>query len=208
MAYPGTPLGQAPAPRVRPTTVTVAVYSLYALAALQVIGIITALAVIGPTTQAIKDYVPEGTDRDSFLTVANISVYVGIGFAVLFAIAWAVLAVFDAKGNQPARIVTWVLGGIFLCCVSFTLIGAAAGNLLGGSAETTGGIDPDELNRRVEAATPGWASIVSTGSSVIQLLLVLAVVILLALPASHDFFRKPQEQWQPPVDGGYYPPSA
>ncbi|GIJ50755.1 hypothetical protein Val02_76410 [Virgisporangium aliadipatigenens] len=206
MAYPETP-GQPAAPRARPTTVTVAVYCLYALAALQLLGIIAALAVIGPTLDAVKDYVPEGQDRDLIITSTNIGVYVGIGLAVLFAVAWVILGFFDSKGKQPARIVTWVLGGLFLCCVSFSLLGTAAGSLLGGGGEVNG-IDQDELARRIEDATPGWANLVSTGGSVLQLILVLIAVILLALPQSHDFFRKPQAEWQPPVDGGYYPPSA
>jgi hypothetical protein len=207
MAYPETPPAQPAAPRARPTTVTAAVYSLYALAALQLLSIIAALAVIGPSIKAVEDFVPAGDDRDLIVTSTRIGTYVGIGFAVLFAIAWVVLAIFDGKGKQPARIVTWVLGGLFLCCVSLSLIGTAAGNLIGGGGEVNG-IDQDELTRRIEDATPGWAHALSTVSSVLQLLLALAAVILLALPASHDFFRKPQAEWQPPVDGGYYPPAA
>jgi hypothetical protein len=49
---------------------------------------------------------------------------------------------------------------------------------------------------------------------VLLILAILAAMVLLALPKSHPYFRKVEQQWEPPVPGtgdpGYpgYPPAA
>ena len=44
----------------------------------------------------------------------------------------------------------------------------------------------------------GWIRPVELASGGLLLLMAVAVIVLLALPASHPFFRKQQEQWAPP----------
>jgi hypothetical protein len=40
----------------------------------------------------------------------------------------------------------------------------------------------------------------------VEILAVLVALILLALPASHPYFRRPaQQSWQPPMPGSSYP---
>ena len=201
--------GSSAARGARPGTVTMAMYAIFALAALQLIGAIIAVAAIGATVDAVRDYGAEVGDAAAADTIANItqiSSYVVIATALLFAVGFAVLGVFVGRGSNVARIIAWVVLGLSVCCGGFGLLGTAAGNMFGGG--TTGDIDAAEMQRRIEAALPGWYSPVSTTTSVLGLLLALAAIILLALPASNPYFRKPEPVWEPPIGsgGGGYPP--
>jgi hypothetical protein len=61
-----------------------------------------------------------------------------------------------------------------------------------------------ELADRLSAEV-GWLQPFTTATSLISLLALLAAMILLALPPSNEYFRKPQASWEPPVPGGAYP---
>jgi hypothetical protein len=133
-----------------------------------------------------------------------IGLIIGVGFAVL--------SFFNSKGKNPSRIVTWVIGGLSLCC-----LGAGLGSnalFSGMDTGTTTGPSQDEVARRMEEATPSWYTPTTTALTVIGLLAILGAVILLALPASNDFFRKPVAggwdpyQQQPPYPGQGYPGQA
>jgi hypothetical protein len=68
------------------------------------------------------------------------------------------------------------------------------------------GIDAKALQRNLEDALPGWYMPVSLVLGVISLLAVIGVIVLLALPQSHPFFRKDTTpDWEPPVPGGPSP---
>ena len=54
------------------------------------------------------------------------------------------------------------------------------------------------VEEKLAALTPSWIGSASTALSIITLLLALAAVITLALPASNAFFRRPEPEWTPP----------
>ena len=198
----------APTPRSRPTTVTVASYLLYAVAAIQLINALIVFSTTGPMRDA-AEAAYAGTDAEgaegfvvgALIAGGVINLIIGAGFAVL--------SFFNSKGKNPSRIVTWVVGGISLCCLGAGLGGNAL--VSGMDSGSTTGPSQDEVARRMEEATPSWYTPTTTTLTVIGLLAILGAVILLALPASNDFFRKPVAgawdpyQQQPPYPGQPYP---
>lgn len=183
----------------RPAVVTTAGFLLYLLAALQVIGLLVSI----PTYQAMGDVFPEvykGTPmEDSAGVIMAVSIGVAALFVVIFAVGFITLGVLDLKGKQPARIVTWVMAGLLLCCAGAGTATNGTGMSFSGSSSTNG-VDAEELQRRLEAATPGWVHPVSVSLSALQALIALAVIILLVLPAANAYFRKPAPNagWTPP----------
>jgi hypothetical protein len=199
------------APGTRPATVTYASWLLYLVAALQLIGIPVALLVLGPTRNAVRDVVASDPNTSSVAstieTATTIGVVVGVAFGLLFAAAWVVLGMLDARGKNVARIVTWVLGGVFLCCTGFGLIGNAIGNAFSGLGGNTGGVNQADVQNKINEALPGWYQPVTITLGLVEFLAMLGAVILLALPASNAYFRRPvQQTWEPPLPGSAYPP--
>ncbi|MEV1288372.1 hypothetical protein [Micromonospora sp. NPDC049679] len=192
--------------RARPSSVTVSSYLLYLVAALQVIGVAVALSVLG-TFQKVYKEAFAGTDMaggEGFATATIVGTAV---FGLIVAIALVVLAIFNNRGKNASRIATWVVGGLFVCCSGAGLALNAAGSAMSGTSGSTGnGPDQAEVQRRLEEALPSWYTPVSTILGVISVIALLVALILLALPASNEFFRKPQQMWEPPVPGSAYPP--
>ncbi|WP_307803975.1 hypothetical protein [Micromonospora echinofusca] len=182
---------------------TISSYLLILFAVLQVITLIVGLTVLSTMQEVFRDAYA-GTSLEGAETIATVS---GIGAAVvglLLAIGFVVLAVLNNRGKNVSRIITWVLGGIALCCTGVGLAGNALNGMMSGQ---TGGDVPSqqEINRRLDAALPSWYEPVSNLLTVLALLALLVALILLALPASNEFFRKPQTVWEPPVPGANYP---
>jgi len=194
----------SPAAAARPGSVTISSYLLYLYAALGLIGVIIGLSVIGTTSDVYREAY-EGTSAEgteTFVTVVSVIVAV---VGVLFAVAFAVLAIFNNRGKNASRIVTWVLGGISLCCSGVSLAGTAFSNSMNIDSGQNDVPDASEIQNRLEDALPGWYEPTSLTISVISLLVLLVALILLALPPSNEFFRKPAPAWEPPVPGGAYP---
>jgi hypothetical protein len=200
MAFPD----QAQPARVRPPVVTAAVWCLFGLAAIQVISVVLTLATMGAMVDAARDYVGGTSDGDVFVTSLQIGQYAGLAFGFIFAIGFALLGVFTNRGSNVARIITWVVLGISLCCNGLGLLGAAAGGMLS-APESSSGIDQQELQRRIEDAVPGWYNPVTYSLLGLSILASLAGVILLALPAANAYFRKVEQIWEPPLPGAFYP---
>ena len=186
----------APAPRSRPTIVTVATYLLYFVAAVQLINAIIAFALAGRVSDAVRGAYT-GTEAEGTEAVFAVAFVIGGVINLLLGLGFGALAFLDGRGKNPARIVTWVIGGISLCCLGVNLSGTAlVGALDDGS--TTGGVSQDELQQRIDSALPSWYGGVTTTLAVLALLAILATVILLALPAANEFFRKrPATAWDP-----------
>ena len=194
-----------PAAKQRPTTVTVATYLLFLTAGMQVVSAIVSFAVIGSFRDAWAKAL-EGVDgaeeAASVMSTTTTAALVGAGvIAALFAVAYVLLGVFVGRGSNGARITTWVLAGLAACCNGFGVTGSMSGR---GGFTGTGGGDingrtADEVARAFEEALPGWYQPVTTLLSLVALVLAVAVIILLALPSSHPYFRKPEPLlWQPP----------
>ncbi|MFG1886594.1 hypothetical protein ACGFIR_01815 [Micromonospora sp. NPDC049051] len=192
--------------RTRPGVVTISTYLLWLFALTQLIGLIITLSTIGTISKTLDDAY-RGTDANGAQNLADITTMIAVGgaiFVLLLAVVLAVLGVFNNKGSNGSRITTWVLGGIMVCCTGGGLVSGLGGGV--GTGQTTGnGPSPEEIQRRLDEALPGWVNPVTTLLGVLGLLALLAALILLALPKANEFFRKPKQAWEPPVPGAAYP---
>lgn len=195
----------SPAANARPSTVTISSYLLYAVAAILVISGLLSLTTLGDTTDVYRDaYAGTAAEGTEGIVVAGIVVVVVV--YVLLALGLVTLAVLNNRGKNVARIITWVVGGLGVCCVGFGLIGSAASSSFGAPATTGDMPDPNEVQQRLNDALPGWYTPLSTTLGVLALLALLGALILLALPASNAFFRRPQNAgFEPPLPGSSYP---
>jgi hypothetical protein len=190
-----------PDARVRPGSVTISSYLLYLCAAIGVLGAVTQLATIG-TVSDVYTEAYEGTTAEGTEGIATASVVVASVLGLLFAAGFVVLAILNNRGKNVSRIVTWVVGGISLCCTGFGIVGTALTSSM--NVSTGDGPDPAEIQDRINSELP-WLTPLSLTTSIITLVALLVALILLALPPSNEFFRKPAQVWEPPVPGGAYP---
>ena len=192
----------APGPdRARPPgTVRISSYLLYAVAVVEVISLIVTLSTLSSLRQALNDAYA-GTELAESGDAVAVGVAVGGAvIALIVAVGLVVLGFLNMRGKNPARIVTWVLGGLFLLCCGIGQAFGAAGNAM--STDSTGNVpDQADVQAKIDAAMPGWYSPVSTLLGVIPILLVLVALILLALPASNAFFKPRAATWEPPTPG-------
>ncbi|WP_193786344.1 hypothetical protein [Actinoplanes friuliensis] len=202
--YPGMS-----APRSRPTVVTVSSYLLYLASAASIIAGVLSLTTVG-TTRDVYTELYAGTENSGIESVIVAVSVVGVVINILFAAALAILAIYNNRGKQAARITTWVVGGIFLCCNGFGLLGTAATSGMNLDTGTTSGPSASDIEAELADRLPGWFQPISTTLTVIVVLTLLGAVILLMLPAANEFFRKPAVAWDPlnPYPGmpGQQPP--
>jgi hypothetical protein len=187
--------------------VTAASYLLYLIAALQIIGGIVAISTIDAMRKAYEVAYADFPDlRSNADAIATASAVGGLVIALLFAAGFITLGILDGKGKNPARIVTWVLAGISVCCFGFGALGSAFSNMLsgigGGNANAP---RPGDIQNALQDNLPSWYYPVETTVNILALLSAIAVIVLLALPASNAFFRKPQAVWEPPAYPGVPP---
>ncbi|MEU7586520.1 hypothetical protein AB0A95_09495 [Micromonospora sp. NPDC049230] len=191
--------------RQRPSVVSISSYLLYLFVVLQVITLIVSLTTFGKTRDAFRAaYEGSSTDGDQ---VADVFVAIGLGAGILLlllAIALAVLAMFNNQGRNGARITTWIVGGIMVCCVGGGLLSNAGGGFNTGGG-TGDGPSPEEIQRRLEEALPSWVTPVSLLLNVLSLIVLVTALVLLALPKANPFFRKAATAWEPPAPGASYP---
>lgn len=200
MGYPSyPPAAGSPSP---PSTVKLSTYLLWATAAVSLITAVLALSVVGRMSEAYRDLYAGTPAEGSEAVVVGASV-VGAVISVLFAAGLAVLAIFNNRGRNGARITTWVIGGIALCCGGLGLAGTALTSSMN-LDDTSGGPSAAEVERRLDEVLPSWYDPATLTLSVLSLLTLLGAIILLALPASNAFFRKPAAAgWDPSLP---YPP--
>lgn len=202
-----------PPPKQRPSVVNAAAILLWVVVAAQVVSLILALLPNEELDRAIEQFNADHPDfQDESQAILVIGGIVGIALTAVIGIGLGVLALFVRRGSQPARIVTWVLGGIFALCQVCGLAGTAL-PMQGGGQTDGPGSELEEFGRLVEEHTPAWMSAASTLLTIVGLVGLLGAIILLALPAANDYFRKPAEVWVPPTanpggptDGGFPPP--
>jgi hypothetical protein len=203
VVYPSNP--PAAAGSQPPTTVKISTYLLWLVAAVSLITAIIEISVVGRTTDVYRE-LNAGTPAEGTEAAIVAIGIVAVVISLLFAAGLAVLAIFNNRGRNGARITTWVIGGIALCCSGLGLAGTA----LTGSmnlGDTTGGPTPAEVERRLDEVLPSWYDPATVTLTVISLLALLGAMILLALPASNAYFRKPAAAgWDPslpyPYPGG------
>ncbi|MFF5294960.1 hypothetical protein [Paractinoplanes globisporus] len=185
---------------------TVASYLLYLVAALEVINAILVFATLGKVKDALNDLYANTSLNNDGGTIVSVAYSVGAVINLLLAAGFVVLGLLNARGKNPSRIITWVVGGISLCCVGAGLGGnAIAGSLDDSSTRTAGAPTQAEIQARLSDAYPSWYQSVSVTITVITLIAILTTIILLALPASNAFFRKPAAGWEGSVAYPGYP---
>jgi hypothetical protein len=197
--YPGMS-----APRSRPSVVTVSSYLLYLSAAASIVAAALSLTMVG-TMKDVYTEMYEGTANSGLESVVVGFTVGAVVINVLFAAALAVLGLFDSRGRQGARITTWVVGGIFLCCNGFGLLGTALNGAGGFNTTSTSGPSAKEVEERISSELPNWFEPTSTLLTVVVVLSLLTAVILLALPAANEYFRKPAVGWDPLNQYSGYP---
>lgn len=202
MSYPMPSQPQPGPSRARPGTVTASSWLLFLVAALYTASFVAALATLGTVMDVYRDAY-EGTPEEGTETFAAVTTVASASIFLLVAIGLVVLAILNNLGKNPARIVTWVVGGIALCC-------SGAGLALQGvltslpTPDDAEGPDPMEVQRAVEAALPDWYLTLSWVTSIGAILALIVALILLALPPSNEFFRKAPPAFEPPP----YPPAG
>ncbi len=199
-------VSQPPPAKPRPGVVNVASILLYVTAALLVCQVLLSFLSISDVNKAVSDF--EATHPDLQGAGNQVGTIIGSVVQLLLAAGFVTLGLLVGKGKQPARIVTWVLSGLGVLCVGCgTLFAAALPSMMSGNQDLA------ELTTAINDAIPAWQRVASTVSGIATLLILITVIILLALPAANDYFRKEQEVWVPPTDwnqGGYpqVPPPA
>ncbi|MEV7562497.1 hypothetical protein [Streptomyces sp. NPDC089795] len=164
---------EAPAP-APPGTVFAASYLLAGVAALALVSAVGTLF-------AIPEFSHRRSERAGDRAAGDLAGYgltVFASFAIAFGVLCLVLALLDLRGNRPARVLTWVVGGLSVC---FDIALLAIG---------------------FYDSVPWYAGmtrLVTVG----MLLLTIASVTLLALPASHRYFRVMAPPGRPGPPAGY-----
>lgn len=196
-----------PQQKVPPQTVVYAVWSQYAILAIAVITTILTIVSTMDLVEQMRDALSSTNvlSQAELDTLLSLTQMLAIGISIvtlLFAVAIGILGYFNSKGRNGARIATWVLAGIGLACGVCSGMAAPFGTAA--DTSVSGG---DDMTRAVNDAlarieVPAWQNTVSIVLLIISTLLYLAVIVLLAMPKSNDFFRKEPHGGQPPSHFG------
>jgi hypothetical protein len=191
----------APAPRARPSTVSLAVNLFYVAAGIELLNVILGLAYAGALEKGAKKAV-EGTAQAGNPT-GGVSGAITIVIGLLIVVLLVLLAIFVGRGKQVARVLAWVLGGIALCCTIAVGGLSLAGETFWNQARNNDPSLPtwDRYNELLYSEVPGWYRPVTTILGILLVLAILVPIVLLALPSSHPYFRKVEPEWEPPVPG-------
>jgi hypothetical protein len=192
--FPASPVTPARPPR--PTSVTVAGILMLVGAAVGIIGgILTIVAgnSIDPefTTRALASGVSASdamrisdSVQASFDAVGTVALLLGVVLAVLM---FKVL-----RGSNAARITTWVVLALSLCCgIGNGLLAKTLSNLSETNIEGMDKATVQAVGDALKESTPSWFAVGGVGASCVQVLGYIAVAVLLILPASNAYFRKP-----------------
>jgi hypothetical protein len=195
MGYPISPA----APKARPATVTIAGYSMYAVAVLLAVNAVISLTTIGRAITFAQDTYGDTGQSSDAATAVKIAIGLIIVIDVVMILLALILGLFVLRGNNGMRITTWVIAGLGVLCLGCSAAGGTTGSF---SNSADNGVS---INAR--DVVPGWARSSETILYVLSVLLLIAVIILLALPASNAFFRKtPQMVAFPGYVPGFPPP--
>jgi hypothetical protein len=177
MSYPPPPYsapppvpGEVPRPP-RPSTVTLAAAALVGEAVLLLVGAVASIAFSDSIKKAGDSYAAAhgGASSNSYGANTAFSIF----FGLIFAIALVGLALGNLRGVNVVRIITWVVCGLLICCLGFSTILSAV-----------------VLGKYLSGGYLAYAYIVGF----LQLVGYIATVVLLALPASNVYFRRPTQQ--------------
>lgn len=185
--------------RPRPATVTAAAAIMIFMGAAGLVNAVVGLVAIGGVVDRFRDTAQatgaSQSDIDGLVGLAWGTVIAGAVLAVLFGALLIALGVGNLRGRNGARIATWVVSGLGLFCGCCGLLAVVSQSALTWDISTNSGTE--DLTQALTDAYPGWwiglNGVVSAG----QALGYLVVALLLALPASHPYFRRPAEPAAP-----------
>jgi hypothetical protein len=189
-ALPYTPAG-----RPRPGVVTGAVVLLYFIAAAQFLTGALGLLLLDDMRDAYEAAYGSETGRGP----ATTAVIIGACFGVLLAAGYSALGYLNGRGSHAARVTTWVILGLSMCCFG--------GGVLFRTSPTEPRISRTlyasryEITSTISEMMP-WYYLATFGLSALSLLAAILVVVLLALPPANRFFRRLPPQ---PYAGPAYP---
>ena len=176
----------------RPSIVTLAGALFYAVAAILVLRAILPLPFLGAVTDAAKQAYATSTDPnltgENFARAVEFGLVASSVLSVLLGIGLALLAMFDLRGKNVARILTWVFGGIGVLCCG---LGSAVSGVSNFSTRSNNdsGVDTKAAAKAIADAYPSWFQPVSIALTVLMTVALIAVIIMLLLPESNAYFR-------------------
>lgn len=189
--------------KVRPAPVTAAAFAQFAILALALISSIMSVVVTLDIAKQLEEQLAasgaiDQATVDTMISLVQVFTFVITGIALVFAVIVAVLGIFNLRGKNGARVTTWVFAGLGLLCGMCSVASAPFSTdtnpAMSGNTDATTQALNDAMS---QIAIPGWYASTGIVLNVISLLLYLAIIILLLLPKSNEFFRKPV----PPVTG-------
>jgi len=194
--------------RPRPATVTAAAAIMIFMGLAGLVNAVVGLAAIGGVVDRFRDAAQatgaSESDIDGMARLAWGTVIAAAVLAVLFAALLIALGVGNLRGRNGARIATWIVSGLGLFCGCCGLLAVISQSALSWNISTDN--RTEDLTQALTDAYPGWWIGLNGVVSAAQALGYLVVALLLALPASHPYFRGgaspvapvPPPDWQPP----------
>jgi hypothetical protein len=193
MAYLTPPPGAIVGVPQRPNSVKTAAYLLFGTAAAYLINIGITLATVSKSIAATKDVLAQSSSNVDISQAVKIGEFVGIGFDVAVIVLFVLMGMFVLRGSNAWRITTFVIAGLALLCSFCGLVGSGLSGVSSGNLTTA---QRDEITN----AVPAWARFSQIVILMIIAISLITAIILLARPASNQFFRKPD-----PMLAGYGP---
>lgn len=169
-----------------PGVVNFAAYLQWFTVLLGVVGLILTMMYAGDMTDAmVKSYEDQGASKTLVdgAKMGGTIVTVSAVISFVIALVYGLLGVLNRKGKNGSRIATWVLSGIFVLCGAIAMA-------MNGMSGSNGEVDMDKVTDAASNAVPGFFTAWQTISGILSLVIYVAVIVLLALPAANDFFRK------------------
>jgi hypothetical protein len=186
-------------PKSLPTSVTIASHLLHLVAALQVVSVCMVLPTTGKVMRYYKEVFPNPHSFDSTNEVRShysegflYTMILTSAVTLIAAAGLAILAAFIKRGKDSARVVTFVLGGLYPFFYAGLFLVFGAGNAVRmGAPDDWDWSDKRraELWQMLEDRFPSWYNPISTALPLLAVCALLVALILLALPASNAFFR-------------------
>lgn len=181
--------------RPRPATVTAAAAIMIFMGVAGLVNAVVGLVAIGGVVDRFRDAAQatgaSDSDIDGLAGLAWGTVIAGAVLAILFGALLVALGVGNLQGRNGARIATWVVSGLGLLCGCCGLLAVISQSALTWDVSTDS--RTEDLTQALTDAYPGWWIALNGVVSAGQALGYLVVALLLALPASHPYFRRQAE---------------
>ncbi|MEV0649153.1 hypothetical protein AB0I28_28255 [Phytomonospora sp. NPDC050363] len=200
-----------PAKPPRPGVVSIAGYLQFAVFAFALVNAIVsylvAKSLIPELSEAfLSSGAPSAAEAEEFANLMAITMGVVYFCLLIWPGAFALLGIWTLRGVNGVRITTWILGGIAVLCGLFSVLTSGLQSTLTTSNTTGGGEYAWAQEIDVQSLMPGWFTAYSVIQNIVSTGMYAAVVILLLLPAAHEYFRPARQSVQPQIYLPYEPP--